>query len=69
MKVRSLRKNLVEYIIETEAIGDNRLTSGIIFDNKWLDIEAIYEKQGWKVRYESPCIGESFDAYFEFTPK
>lgn len=63
------QKKLVEYIIDTAAINGDSLTSGIIFTNQWLDVEAIYEKQGWKVKYESPCIGESFDEYFEFIPK
>ena len=39
------------------------------FINKWLDVEPIYEDNGWKVHYDKPGYNESFDAYFEFTPK
>jgi hypothetical protein len=60
------QKNIVRYIIETASLNGDSLTSGIIYNNKWLDVEAIYAEVGWEVRYESPCIGEDFDAYFEF---
>jgi hypothetical protein len=60
------QKKIVEYIIETASLNGDSLSSEIIFKNKWLDVEAIYAEVGWEVRYESPCIGETFDAYFKF---
>lgn len=40
-----------------------------IFNNKWLDVESVYSKAGWKVKYDQPCYwgGENFRAYWEFT--
>lgn len=37
-----------------------------VFDNHLLDVEDVYRKHGWSVKYEKPSIGDSFDAYFEF---
>jgi hypothetical protein len=39
-----------------------------IFENHWLDIEPVYEKQGWKVEFDKPGYNESYDANFTFTP-
>lgn len=39
------------------------------FNFNWLDFESIYEKQGWKVEYDKPSYGDSFDAYFKFQYK
>jgi hypothetical protein len=39
-----------------------------LFDNHWMDIEPLFKEHGWKVKYESPCIGDNFAAYWEFTP-
>lgn len=38
-----------------------------IFDRCWLDIEGIYEAAGWNVEFRQPSIGDSFDAYYEFS--
>jgi len=40
-----------------------------IFANHWLDIEALYEKSGWLVKYDKPGFSEDYDAYFTFKPK
>lgn len=45
---------------------DENITRDAIINNRWLDIEEIYRKEGWKVSYESPAIGESFEAHFTF---
>lgn len=44
--------------------------SGVII-NKELDIEAAYERAGWKVKYDKPAswAGETYDAFFEFVEK
>lgn len=39
------------------------------FDNNWLDIEEIYEKNGWKVVYDQPGFNESYPTTFTFTKK
>lgn len=37
-----------------------------IFDKNWLDVEPLYEEQGWKVEFHKPAIDEKYDAYFKF---
>lgn len=39
------------------------------FDNKWLNVETIYEDAGWKVTYEKPGYNEFGSAFFYFKPK
>ena len=38
-----------------------------MYDEHWLDIEGMYIKLGWTVKYESPCYDQDFDSYFKFT--
>ena len=40
-----------------------------IYDNHWLDVEDIYRKQGWIVKYDKPAYNESYEATFEFAVK
>ena len=40
-----------------------------IFDKRWLDIEEVYTKAGWKVVYDQPAYNESYEANFTFTAK
>lgn len=39
----------------------------VIFQNNWLDIEAIYQAKGWKVKYDKPGFNEGGSASFTFT--
>lgn len=43
------------------------LTGSEIYDNHWLDVEDIYRKAGWKVKYDKPAYCETYDAYFVFS--
>ena len=45
------------------------MTSQIILENKWLDVEDEYRKNGWEVEYEKQGLGESYPARFIFKPK
>lgn len=38
-----------------------------IYAKGWMDIEPVYSKAGWKVRYESPDRDQNFEEYFAFT--
>lgn len=58
-----------ELIQKIISLGPYELRKNDIFDKKYLDIEQIYNENGWTVQYELPCRDESFDAYFKFTPK
>lgn len=45
------------------------MTSQIVLENKWLDVEDEYRKNGWEVEYDKPGLGESYPARFIFKPK
>lgn len=52
-----------------KAAGHRRMTRQIIFDNHWLDVEAIYRKRGWAVEYDKPAYNETYEANFKFKKK
>ena len=56
-----------DLIIEIKKIKE--VTNEELYDNKWLDFEPIFRKNGWNVAFESPDRDESFDDYFKFKPK
>ena len=43
------------------------ISSKRIFDEHLFDVGDLYSKEGWKVKYDSPGMGETFKAFFEFT--
>lgn len=45
------------------------ITREKVFKDKLLDIESIYEKVGWIVKYSKPSYGESFNSFFRFIKK
>lgn len=47
-------------------IQDKCTEKGIWYKMHFLDIEPIYEKNGWKVEYDKPAYCESYDASFTF---
>ncbi len=55
-----------EIIALLELRGLNRQE---IFTNHWLDIEELYQANGWKVTYDKPGYNESYEACFEFEVK
>jgi hypothetical protein len=38
-----------------------------VFKLGYVDVEPIYRKAGWKVKYDKPGYCESYEAYFEFS--
>lgn len=48
---------------------DISLTREQIFGRGWLDFEPVFERAGWKVKYDKPGYNESYAATFEFIPK
>ena len=38
-----------------------------VFGRQLLDVEPVYQAQGWQVRYDKPGWNESYGAYFEFS--
>lgn len=40
-----------------------------VYNKHWLDIEEVYRKVGWLVKYDKPGYNESYDAFFVFSKK
>ena len=49
-----------------DLVCDENLSRATVFERKWLDIEEIYRRAGWDVKYDKPAYNESYDAYFVF---
>lgn len=62
-----LQDDVVRLILEygAEHIHDRQE----IFDKRWLDVEPIYQSQGWNVEYDKPAYNETYSATFTFSPK
>jgi len=60
------QKDIESEIINIAFKEGKEITSGDIYDNKWMDFEAIFIKVGWKVIYHKPDYTESYDSYFDF---
>ena len=56
----------IELIKEIRSL-DCKLTSAILFKNDWLDIEPVFEREGWIVDYDNPGFNETYEASFTFT--
>lgn len=61
-------------ILQNEIINeiirlDGSYTKDMIFDNKMLDFEEIYRKNGWLVEYDKPGYNESYAHKFIFKKK
>ncbi len=48
---------------------DPEMTPTQLYENKWLNFEPIFEKNGWKVDYDKPGYCETYEANFKFTAK
>ena len=40
---------------------------GVVFANKWVDVEEAYRQAGWLVEYDKPAYDENYKAYYMFT--
>ena len=58
------QKAVIDRITKTTNISSTEL-----FSNNWLDVEEVFRKAGWTVKYDRPAYNESYDAYFEFSHK
>ena len=58
-----LHKHVVDALVKKGLKKDD------IYDNHWLDVEEIFEKNGWDVFYDKPGYCESYDASFKFSVK
>jgi len=46
-----------------------RVASEKIFDRGWLDVEPMFEREGWRVEYDKPAYNETYEATFEFSKR
>lgn len=44
-------------------------TRQAVFDRHWLNFEAAYRQEGWKVIYEKQCIGDTTPSHFIFSKR
>jgi len=60
-------------IKQSEVVAELECALGLdrkeVFDKGWLDVEALYEKAGWAVKYDKPGYCEEYDAFWEFTAR
>ena len=49
--------------------ADKLVERNDVFNNDWLDFEAAFEREGWKVEYDKPSYGDNYEAYFKFSVK
>lgn len=45
------------------------ITDAEVYKKHYLDVESVYEKAGWIVKYDRPGWNESGEAYFRFERK
>jgi hypothetical protein len=44
-----------------------RMDEGVPFDQRWLDFEPVFRKNGWNVEYDKPGYNESYDGFYKFS--
>lgn len=58
------QEDVIERIIDSGFVSKEDKQT--IFDKKWLDVEVIYQRNGWDVEYDKPGFNEDYSAYFIF---
>lgn len=61
-----LQKDVVAKIKSLTKDNELKITSKMIFDNHWLDVEEFYKKAGWDVSFYSYGYNETGNDYFTF---
>lgn len=61
--------SVIEAILHRARKAGVELLRQELFDRRYLDVESIFEKAGWKVTYDKPGYNESYKAFFEFKKK
>lgn len=56
-------------VVERILTKNPKLKKDELFDKHWLDVEDVYRKAGWIVKFDQPGYCESYDAYFVFEKK
>ena len=59
----------IESITSTNDMESIVFAKKYIYENKLLDIEPIYENNGWDVYYNKPALYETYEPTFRFSRK
>ena len=62
-----LQKDVCDEIVRRMGLDGG--TRERIYENHWLDVEAIYRATGWVVTYDKPGYCETGEPYFKFSKK
>lgn len=52
-----------------KAIKETGLTEEQLLDNRFMDVETVYQSIGWDVAYDKPAYCESYSSFFVFRKK
>lgn len=59
-----LQKDVIKELVDNYGFNQEEF-----FEKHWLDVESIYEENGWRVEYDAPAYNESYSAKFIFRTK
>lgn len=62
------QKEVVERIIKKFQGNGTEITREILFKLRYLDVEEIFRRNGWRVEYDKPAFNETYEAFFKFFP-
>lgn len=64
-----MQNEVIDLIISKMQANGKEVSREDVFKNRWLDVEAVYRKAGWKVEYDKPGYNETYEASFSFRKK
>lgn len=56
---------IARVLLKASAAG-HECTSQSVLANKWMDVEGLFRKAGWKVDYDQPGYNESYTPVYTF---
>jgi hypothetical protein len=64
-KIIEKSESVTYFVFGEQYVGP--VTRDEIFDNHWMDVEALYRENGWGVKYDRPAYNEDYEPMFIFT--
>lgn len=61
-----MRASVKQNTVVSEIANVLNIDRDQVYKLRYLEIESIFEKAGWKVKYDKPGYNEDYDAFFEF---
>lgn len=66
---KAVRGHATLYMAEIQqSLSNEGVDYGKIFRNGWDELENMYRKAGWSVRYDRPGYNESYKSFYVFKP-